>query len=59
MMEMREAAVVFLRTLSEDDRQRIKNMLLHGIVCGADFARENELNPMQFADELRLVFGGK
>lgn len=58
-METRVAAINYIKTLSENDRQKVKEMLSRGIICGADWARQNGINPMLFSDELRLVFGGK
>ena len=58
-METRVAAINYIKTLSDNDKNKIKSMLGHGIICGADYARQNELDPQVFSDELRLVFGGK
>ena len=58
-METRAAAINFIKSLSESDKERIKSMLSHGIICGADFARQNEIEPAVFSEELRLVFEGK
>ena len=58
-METRAAAINFIKSLSESDKERVKSMLSHGIICGADFARQNEIKPAVFSEELRLVFGGK
>lgn len=58
-METRVAAINYLKSRSEKDREKIKVMLEHGIICGADFARQNGLDPQLFSDELKLVFKGK
>jgi|GEM_PF-5930892 len=58
-MEMRTAAISFIKTLSETDREKIRDMLSRGVVCGADFARMQGIDPMLFNEELKLVFGGK
>ena len=58
-METRVAAINFIRSLSESDKDKIKSMLSHGIICGADYARQNELDPSVFSAELKLVFEGK
>lgn len=58
-METRVAAINFIKSLSESDREKIKTMLSHGILCGADYARQNELDPQTFSEELKAVFGGK
>lgn len=58
-METRVAAINFIKSLSESDREKIKTMLSHGILCGTDYARQNELDPQTFSEELKSVFGGK
>lgn len=58
-METRVAAINFIKSLSESDKDKIKSMLSHGIICGADYARQSELDPQIFSDELKLVFEGK
>lgn len=57
-MEIREAAVKYIKTLSLSDKEHIKAMLSHGVICGADYARQHEIDPISFSDELKLVFGG-
>lgn len=58
-MDIRQIAIGYIKTLSVDDRGRVKDMLDHGIICGADYARQNELDPSVFSAELKLVFEGK
>ena len=41
-METRTAAINFIKSLSDSDKESIKSMLSHGIMCGADYARQNE-----------------
>lgn len=53
------AAIKFIKTLSSIDKEKIKTMLGHGIICGADYARQNGIDPIVFSEELRLVFEGK
>ncbi len=58
-METRVAAINYIKSLSEMDKEKVKSMLSHGIVCGADYARQQGIDPLLFADELRLIFRGK
>lgn len=58
-METRVAAINYIKSLSETDKEKVKSMLSHGIVCGADYARQQGIDPLLLADELRLVFRGK
>lgn len=58
-METRIVAINYIKSLSETDKEKVKSMLSHGIICGADFARQNEIDPLSFSEELKLVFGGK
>lgn len=58
-METRAAAISYIKSLTESDKERIKTMLSHGIMCGADYARQHNIEPALFSQELKLVFGGK
>lgn len=58
-METRIVAINYIKSLSESDKEKVKSMLSHGIICGADFARQNGLDPQLFSNELKSVFGGK
>lgn len=59
IMEVRQIAINFIKTLSPSDKEKLKVMLTHGITCGADYARQNEIEPLQLTEELKLIFGGK
>ena len=58
-METRIAAINYIKSLSESDKEKVKSMLLHGIICGADYARQSGIDPQLFTNELKSVFGGK
>ena len=58
-METRVAAIEFIKSLSEHDKEEMRKMISHGVMCGADFARMNGIDPFLFNEELKLVFGGK
>ena len=54
-MEVRQAVINFIKTLSNNEKSKIKEMLNHGIIVGADFARMSEVDPMIFNEDLRRV----
>ena len=58
-MEVRQIAINFIKTLSNADKEKLKIMLAHGITCGADYAKQNEIEPLQLTEELKLIFEGK
>ncbi|MCM1223340.1 MAG: hypothetical protein NC548_53695 [Lachnospiraceae bacterium] len=58
-MDVRQIAINFLKSLTAAQRKKVRGMLEHGIVCGADFARENCIEPAQLSEELKLIFAGK
>lgn len=57
-METRELAVNFIKSLPYSDREHVKEMLSHGVTCGADYARKNGIEPAVFSNELKAIFGG-
>lgn len=59
MKDIRVIAVNFIKKLKDTEKEKLKVMLNHGIVCGADFARENEIEPYQLTHELKLIFEGR
>ena len=58
-MEIRNVAIAYIKQLPSIYKDRLKNMVEHGIICGADFAREHEITPEQLTNELRLIFKGE
>lgn len=59
MKEIRQIAINFIKTLSLADKEKIKTMMNHGIICGSGYAIENDIEPIQLNEELKLMFGGK
>ena len=59
IMEVRQIAINFIETLSAGEKEKLKVMLAHGITCGTDYARQNEIEPLQLTEELKLIFEGK
>ena len=45
-MEVRQIAINFIKTLSPNDKEKLKVMLTHGITCGTDYARQNEIEAL-------------
>ena len=41
MKEIRQIAINFIKTLSLADKEKIKTMMNHGIICGSGYAIEN------------------
>lgn len=58
-MEVRQIAINFIKTLSSNDKEKLKVMLNHGIICGSDYAKQNGIEPIQLTEELKLIFEGK
>lgn len=38
-MDIRQIAIGYIKTLSVDEQNRVKDMLDHGIICGAEIGR--------------------
>ena len=49
----------FLKTLSKEDKEKLKIMISHNIQCGRDYSIMNGIDVEQFNNELKLIFGGK
>ena len=58
-MKTRQVAINFIKTLSTAEKDKMKTMLAHNVLCGTDYARKNEIEPVQFTNELKLIFEGK
>lgn len=56
---MRVVAINFLKTLSKEDKEKLKIMISHNIQCGRDYSIMNGIDVEQFNNELKLIFGGK
>ena len=54
-MDVRKIVVDYIKTLDRKDKDRLKVMLSHGIVCGAGFANERGIDVAFFNNELRNV----
>ena len=58
-MEVRQAVINFLKILTQNEKAKILEMLNHGIICGADYARMSDIEPAIFSEDLRRVLEGK
>jgi len=58
-MKPREIAVAYIKSLNIIERNHLKTMLDHGIICGTDWAISHEIEPKQLTDELKKIFRGE
>ena len=58
-MELRQAVINFVKTLTNSEKEKMLEMLNHGILCGADYARMSEIEPEIFSADLKRVLEGK
>lgn len=58
-MGMREIAIGFIKNLSVYDKEKIKEMINHGVVCGLGFAKKNNVEPSALNEELKSIFKEK
>lgn len=58
-MNVRECAINYLRTLSTQDKERVKKMMGHRVICGFGYAKKNNVDPILFNDELKSLLGGE
>ncbi len=59
-MEMRNIAIAYIKQLSSiKEKERLKSMVEHGVICGSDFARKHDITPEQLTNELKLIFKGE
>ena len=56
---MREMAINYIRNLKPIEKENMKTMLYHGVVCGKDYAQLNGIDPEQLTNELKLIFKGE
>lgn len=54
-MEVRKVVVDYIKTMNVKDKERLRVMLSHGIVCGAGFANERGIDVAIFNKELKSV----
>ena len=59
MLSMREIAINYIRNVKPIEKENMKTMLYHGVVCGKDYAQLNGIDPEQLTNELKLIFKGE
>ena len=55
-MDIREAAVKYIKSLQQSERVALKNMVLNGAICCHTFANKHNLTPEMFTRELKAIF---
>ena len=55
---IRQIAVNFIKTIPEQDREKMFTMVKNGIITGSDYARENNITPEQLTNELKVIQEG-
>ena len=58
-MNIREHAINYIKTLSFEDRNKMKTMLEHNVICCFGYAKAHNLDPVLFNQELKSILGGK
>lgn len=58
-MDVRQCVTNYIKTLDSKDKERIKAMISHNVVCGYGYAKANDVDVSLFNEELRKVLGGK
>lgn len=51
--------VSFIKTLSPSEKEGMRTMMRHGILCGMGYAKANGIDPVLFNEELMAVLGGE
>lgn len=54
-MDVKGYVVDFIKTLSDEDKRRMRVMLSHGIICGTSYANEKGIEPKLFNKELKSI----
>lgn len=57
-MEARECAIKFTKNLTMNDKSKMLKMISHGVMCGMQYAKDNEADPILFNNELKNLLGG-
>lgn len=54
-MDIRKVIVDYIKPFDSKDKERLKTMLSHGIICGAGFANEHNVDVVFFNSELKKI----
>ena len=55
-MNLRQQAVNYIKSLSEQERNNLKQMVINGATCCITYAEKNNINPQLFNQELKKIF---
>lgn len=55
-MSIRLLAVEFLKSLSDEQRARLKTMVENGVQVGIDYANRNGITSEQLTNELKAIY---
>lgn len=55
-MSIREIAVKYIKSLSQPERNALKNMVEKGLVCCHSYAKKHNLTPEMLTNELKAIF---
>ena len=57
-MGIREQIVKYIKNLSNQDREKLKIMIEHNIICGSGIAEKLGISVEDFNGELKEIFKG-
>ena len=58
-MDIRSYAIDYIRNLTTSEKDRLRTMLSHGIVCGVGYAKKNNVDAILFNNELKSILEEK
>ena len=57
-MKIKEVAITYIKSLTSAERKKLRIMVDHNVMCGADYARKNKIEPFLLNEELKSIFSG-
>lgn len=57
-MDIREQIVKYIKSLSIKDREKLKSMIEHNIICGSGIAEKLGISTEDLNGELKKIFEG-
>ena len=55
-MDIRQIAVKYIKSLSEQDRKALKEMVFNGVQVAQDYAKRHNVTSEQITSELKAIF---
>lgn len=52
---MKQTVINYIKSLTSFEKEKLKVMLKHNIVCGSGFAKFHNLDIVKFNNELKLI----